>query len=77
MEYLIVALKFWSSDFFGIGVNLRIIIQPQYSRWSWWNVRQPHIRELSGQQRWDAEALAVGSLAGSSTLVGGFHVTDE
>lgn len=28
MEYLIVALKFRSSDFFSISVNLRIILQP-------------------------------------------------
>lgn len=32
MEYLIVALKFWSSDFFSISVNLRIMIQPSSSQ---------------------------------------------
>lgn len=32
MEYLIVALKFWSRDFFSIGVNLRIMIQPWCSQ---------------------------------------------
>lgn len=50
MEYLIVALKFWSSDFFGIGVNLRMIIQPQYSRWSWWNVRQSTFGNSAGSK---------------------------
>lgn len=32
MEYLIVALKFWRSDFFSINVHFRIIIQVQCSR---------------------------------------------
>lgn len=31
MEYLIVALKFWRSDFFSINVHFRITIQIEYS----------------------------------------------